>query len=560
MSHHYYPGREESLHVRFSALFRLPFEFGFSLAVELLARMLQLAGIKPGTDDRVLRSHVAGRALVALMQEDPSAAFWFALQPLLPGFRCSICEGARTAADSQWSTYETLSKDAQELIQNTKWSRAFSSGLRGVTEHMHYWQTLYIRRWWSRVGGARLSRRLHAMTGRLPGKRGLVLDDVRRRALVERMRRDADSAKAIFQAGKVAAAVDLYLEILEMCSDAWGSDLQYAMQSEAATDAGKVSKDKLRQDLVSERTRILVNVAVCHKKLQKLDKVMDSTLEVLSSDPGHVKALLLRGTAQLDLGDPEEAMQILRQVLALDPGNSVARLELNRAKDVQQRKEQADARLPRAELLALLEDMANCQSMLQEKVGALATRLVSAEKDAGPSVTTFLEGHRHILQLGLPKCPLESRGIGDEVFQQMLQEHEEDEEVNEAAKIMLIPPVSRGSPDRAKDISTDRIVEIHQQMVGDLQDILDDVQGIPKEQRTTWTKKDVEATAELLVSMAVLRKFDLRSEDVEQVVAMREEELQNNYEFASCSEVLGTMMQDLVVLSRPAEAGLSEIE
>jgi len=62
MSHHYYPGREESLHVRFSALFRLPFEFGFSLAVELLARMLQLAGIKPGTDDRVLRSHVAGRA------------------------------------------------------------------------------------------------------------------------------------------------------------------------------------------------------------------------------------------------------------------------------------------------------------------------------------------------------------------------------------------------------------------------------------------------------------------------------------------------------------------
>merc|ERR1740123_1766088 len=100
-------------------------------------------------------------------------------------------------------------------------------------------------------------------------------------------------------------------------------------------------------------------------------------------------ALLLRGTALLDLGNPEEAMQSLRQVLALDPGNTVAKLELNRARDVQQRKERADARLPRAELLALLQEMAQCQSMLQEKVGALAERLVCAEKDAGPTVTTF---------------------------------------------------------------------------------------------------------------------------------------------------------------------------
>jgi len=554
MSHHYYPGREESVHVRFSALFRLPFELGFSLAVELLARMLLLAGIKPATDGRMPCNDLAGRATLAMMHEDPTAAFWFALQPLLPGFRCSICEGARTAADSQWSTYETLSKDAQELLHSTKWSRAISRGLRGLAEHMRFWQTLYVRRLWSRVGGARLLRRLHAMTG----KRAGVLDD--NGALVKRMRQDADAAKAIFQAGKVAAAVDLYLEILEMCSDASGPELHCFVEGQTATDASEVSRDNMRQDLVSERTRILVNVAVCQKKLRQLDKVMASTSEVLSSDPRHVKALLLRGTTQLDLGDIEEATQSLRQVLAVDPGNSAAKLELNRAKDLQKRKEQADARLPRAELLTLLQEMAHCQSMLQEKVSALAEKLISAEKDAGPSVTNFLEGHRHVLQLGLPKDPLEGRGIGDEAFQQMLREHEEDEEVNEAARKMLIPPASKGCPDRAKDISTDRIVEIHQHMVGDLQKILDDVQGIPKEQRASWTKKDVEATAELLVSMAVLRNFDIRSEDVEQAVAMREEELQGNYEFASCSEVLGTMMQDLAILSRPAEAGLSELE
>jgi len=542
------------MHVRFSGLLRLPFELGFTLAIELLARTLLLAGIQPADDDRVPRSHVAGP--LVLMHDDPTAAFWFALQPLLPGFRCSICEGARTAADSQWSTYETLSKDAQELLHSTKWSRAFNSGLRLLAQHMHFWQTLYIRRWWSRVGAARLLRRVHAMTG----KRAVVLDDDRRRALVERMRRDADAAKAIFQAGKVAAAVDLYLEILEMCSDASGPELQNSVEGVAATELGKVPKDKLRQDLVSERTRILVNVAVCHKKLQQLDKVMQSTLEVLSSDPGHLKALLLRGTTQLDLGDHEEAIQSLRQVLALDPGNSAAKLELNRAKDLQKRKEQTDVRLPRAELLALIQEMAHWHSMLQEKVSALSERLVSAEKDAGPSVMTFLQAHRHILQLGLPKDPFESRGIGDEAFQQLLQEHAEDEEINEAARKMLIPPVSKGAPDRAKDISTNRIVEIHQRMVGDLQKILDDVQGVPKEQRASWTKKEVEATAELLVSMAVLRNFDVRSEDVEQAVAMREEDLQNNYEFASCNEVLGTMMQDLVLLSHPAEVGLSEIE
>ncbi|CAE8617258.1 unnamed protein product [Polarella glacialis] len=129
-------------------------------------------------------------------------------------------------------------------------------------------------------------------------------------------------------------------------------------------------------------------------------------------------------------------------------------------------------------------------------------------------------------------------------------QYEEDEEVMNKAQ-ELMHPQGKGDPERAKSITVDKIIEIHQFMVVEMQKVLTEFLSLPQESRRNYSSKACETTAELLVSIAVEQQLSVHCEDVEQAVIRHEDVLQRNQEFARCTEQLANMMQHLTGAAQP---------
>lgn len=213
---------------------------------------------------------------------------------------------------------------------------------------------------------------------------------------------------------------------------------------------------------------------------------------------------------------------------------------------------QEGATLKRAEILQILAETVRVQGIVQQEVSVLARKLAKekGEKKKKRTVLSFTDAHKKILELGLPREPLEDYKLSEASFQRVLLSYEEDEEVMIAAQ-KLLHPAGKGDPQRALGINIDKIVEIHQFMVVEMQKVLSEFLGLPREERRTFTGKGCETTAELLVSMAVEQQLSVRCEDVEQAVIMYEEQLQGHPEFTRCTEQLATMMQHLIGSVQP---------
>ncbi|CAE7547799.1 unnamed protein product [Symbiodinium pilosum] len=100
-------------------------------------------------------------------------------------------------------------------------------------------------------------------------------------------------------------------------------------------------------------------------------------------------------------------------------------------------------------------------------------------------------------------------------------------------------------------ITVEKIVEIHQFMVMEMQKVLTEFLALDQETRRTFSNKACETTAELLVSVAVEQTLGVHCEDVEQAVIQHEEILANNPEFARCTDQLANMMQHLTGAAQP---------
>eukprot|EP00928_Gymnodinium_smaydae_P008545 TRINITY_DN13106_c0_g1_i1.p1 TRINITY_DN13106_c0_g1~~TRINITY_DN13106_c0_g1_i1.p1 ORF type:complete len:537 (-),score=187.46 TRINITY_DN13106_c0_g1_i1:512-2122(-) len=209
--------------------------------------------------------------------------------------------------------------------------------------------------------------------------------------------------------------------------------------------------------------------------------------------------------------------------------------------------------LTRDEILEILEETVKVQGIVQQEVSVLARKIAKerqAEKKKSRKSISFVDGHKKILELDLPKEPLESYGLSEAGFQKILISYEQDEGVMAAAQ-KLLHPVGKGDPDRAKSITMDHIIEIHQFMVQEMQKVLQEFLQLTQEVRRSFTGKGCETTAELLVSIAVEQQMSVRCEDVEQAVIMYEEELQNDPEFTRCTEQLANMMQHMIGAAQP---------
>lgn len=207
--------------------------------------------------------------------------------------------------------------------------------------------------------------------------------------------------------------------------------------------------------------------------------------------------------------------------------------------------------LSRKQILEILSETARVQGIVQQEISVLARELATSKngkKKRKP--LSFVDGHKKIQDLHLPREPLEDHGLTEAAFQKLLLQYEEDEEVMTCAQ-RLLHPAGKGDPERARRITMDRIIEIHQFMVTEMQKVLREFLELPQDVRRTFTGKGCETTAELLVSVAVEQHLLVRCEDVEQAVIMYEDALGGNPEFTRCTEQLASMMQHLIGSCQP---------
>jgi len=207
--------------------------------------------------------------------------------------------------------------------------------------------------------------------------------------------------------------------------------------------------------------------------------------------------------------------------------------------------------LSRDEILKILDETVRVQAIVQHEVSLLARKLVKEKNDKKKKkVLSFTDGHKKIQELNLPMEPLEEYGIEESTFQRILLEYEEDDEVMHKAQ-KLLHPAGKGDAERAKGITIQKIIDIHEFMVKEMAKVLEEFLQHPQEVRRSFTSKGCETTAELLVSVAVEQQMAVRCEDVEQAVIQYEDSLQMHPEFTRCTEQLATMMQHLIGAVQP---------
>lgn len=245
--------------------------------------------------------------------------------------------------------------------------------------------------------------------------------------------------------------------------------------------------------------------------------------------------------------------QAREATVAADSGAGVALAPFRAETAVIARHVGEDGTLTREEILSILEETVRVQGIVQQEVSVLARKLAKEKvdkKSKKKKELSFIDGHKKILELNLPREPLEDYGLSEHAFQKILLQYEEDDEVMGSAQ-KLLHPVGKGDPERARGITMDKIIEIHQFMVQEMQKVLKEFLQHPQEVRRSFTGKGCETTAELLVSIAVEQQLSVRCEDVEQAVIRYEDALQGHPDFTRCTEQLASMMQHLIGAAQP---------
>jgi len=559
-------GENAGLLLLIGTLMRLPFELVFCWGIELIAS-LSLAV------DSAREPLQAPRIPSDLELKGASAteALCLMLWPVVPCLKRSLCESARAGRDARWSAYETQSKAAAELFLRTPWNQVTRTSLKWLRVQLQL-----ARQWPVRAILTALAlaswRRLRALLGRQTPQEKLE-------NILATTRGECDAAKALFQSGQVEEASERYSKLLELLPST--EELLLLANSTATATASPDAEVR------SERVRVLVNAALCHKKQGRFDDAVSASSQALELEPDHLKALFLRGSSQLGVGDAKAAVadrdaiplylaavEDLAKVVKLDPSGSVgggAKAELQRAiaagaaggtqaesallaeafgmQVLSGSKEEvpptaAPVPLTKVRIIELLRDKTKVQKTWQKEITALARQLAQ-EKPRKP--LSFVEGHKKILELALPKDPLEGCGVDTEM--ELIAGYEEDEEVMAEAR-ELFEPTDRGDPERLKIITPATIVKVHQCMAKELERVLEEFKSLPAEHRYN-VGKACETTMELLCSIAVERQMDIRCEDTEQAVLMHELELQQDPEFTRCSERISALMQEMIRQSRP---------
>ncbi|KAI9340261.1 hypothetical protein BDR26DRAFT_895571 [Obelidium mucronatum] len=166
---------------------------------------------------------------------------------------------------------------------------------------------------------------------------------------IERGRELKEEGNAQFKtagsdAAKLQKAMRLYHESINYLSGLDSSQFTAMMPG-----AGKAEKltDAQKKEIDETVVACYNNMAACQVKMQRWDRVVANTNQVLKKSPHNAKALYRRGMAYLQLNELSKAEADLNQANDLAPGDAGIKLELAKLKkrydayDQKQKKEWA---------------------------------------------------------------------------------------------------------------------------------------------------------------------------------------------------------------------------
>eukprot|EP00933_Yihiella_yeosuensis_P053608 TRINITY_DN51882_c0_g1_i1.p1 TRINITY_DN51882_c0_g1~~TRINITY_DN51882_c0_g1_i1.p1 ORF type:complete len:560 (-),score=105.41 TRINITY_DN51882_c0_g1_i1:206-1885(-) len=538
--------------LRLLTLLRLPFDLVTCIGLEIAVR-LTLA-VDDSSEQLPARTFSPTHELLGT---DPSTALRLALKPWVPAFKRAICEGTRSTRDSAWVAYQEQAKSAAELSKETQWLEVARLTCSWARRQSRLFFVVYLPRLKEVLVNTVWPTVYQMIASRLQKGNQTPVDVEEILRAVETTKKECEAAKGIFQTGDVQGAATRYAvayDMLKKHSDSLKILNAWVWKSDPAqTEALK--------DLKALYIRILVNLAVCNKKLGNLDQVIGFTSQTLSLEPQHIKALFLRAEAHVASGNPKQGAADFERVVYIDPSNYMARTELAKATQLASSgsggKSEAgtpsnskgdskstvdlDLGLSKAQILTLMEDMVKIQKSSQETVSSIVRQI---QKEGKNGKLSFADAYKKIEEKGIPKDPLAAYNLTEENFQEMLVEYDMDEDVIKGAG-ELLQPAGKGDPEKAKTMELRQIVEIHKCMVKEMRLVLKELEELPSEQRKSFQRKGCECAAEVLISLAVEAEYAVKCEDVEQAVILFEGQLQQDAEFMEGTEDLAVLMQGL---------------
>jgi hypothetical protein len=131
-----------------------------------------------------------------------------------------------------------------------------------------------------------------------------------------------------------------------------------------------------------------------------------------------------------------------------------------------------------------------------------------------------------------PSDPLEKHQLTMMEFDQLLDKYQSDPMVREAiAKIMGTPNASTQASEKVQGITVKMIIEVHNFMLKELEDLVEKYQGMQKNRELD--SKTVTIVAQAIIGAKMETKFDITSEDIESAVLMYHTMLATDQEFAN---------------------------
>jgi len=95
-------------------------------------------------------------------------------------------------------------------------------------------------------------------------------------------------------------------------------DAKQAFEKARECEGGDESADTLNE------------LAICQMETGELDEAQDSLNQALAYDPDNTKIISNMGYLCLKLGDEEQARKFFMTVLEIDPGDKIAKIELQK--------------------------------------------------------------------------------------------------------------------------------------------------------------------------------------------------------------------------------------
>jgi len=201
--------------------------------------------------------------------------------------------------------------------------------------------------------------------------------------------------------------------------------------------------------------------------------------------------------------------------------------------------------MSREELARLLEEQIKYTDDSTKAIGDLAHSLATQKG----KVLTFVEAHKKILELGLSQEPLEALGITEKILNNEFAKYAGDEEIETlAAHLIPKPPPTNRPP---KQLTANEVMDVHDYMAEQLSKIIRDLSSLSQDIRHKLSQRTIEIVAELMVSIAVEKKFDVRSEDVELSLIECQDQLGEEHRFQNASQQLQQMMTTLLAFGKP---------